>query len=93
MLSLNHPFFVFLLVRLAIHPHAPSDPATKEYVDGNTLKSDIFYQNSFSSISSNGVALGFKMENLLSFMKEHNLIYIEIIGASSNGGAFSFFTF
>ena len=33
MLSLNHPFFVFF-DWLVSHPHTPSDPATKEYVDG-----------------------------------------------------------
>ena len=74
-------------------PTSSSEPATKGYVDGNALKVDVFYQNSFSSISSNGVALGFKMESLLSFMKEHDLIYIEIIGASSNGGRLVFLPF
>ena len=74
-------------------PTSNSEPATKEYVDGNALKSDIFYQNSFSSIGHNGVALGFNMGNLLSFMQNHDLVYIEIIGASSKGGHLFFLPF
>lgn len=38
MLSLNHPFFVFLDFVGSAISHTPSEPATKGYVDGNKLQ-------------------------------------------------------
>lgn len=72
MLSLNHPFFVFLDFVGSAISHTPSEPATKGYVDGKTNK----YENGYYVGTGTTKVFNFNNKPIAIFMFNADNIYL-----------------